>query len=80
MYNSYVGTVPLREKVLGHRLCDVGWPVPFLAIFTSPSASTKSLLTTRDVAKNFKGVGPRLVQKKLHSLEAKVDSEGVMKQ
>ena len=29
--------VPVRETlVLSHRLCRVGWPVPFLAAFISP--------------------------------------------
>ena len=29
--------VPVRETlVLSHRLCEVGWPVPFLAAFFSP--------------------------------------------
>ena len=29
--------VPVRETlVLSHRLCEVGWPVPFLAAFISP--------------------------------------------
>ena len=25
-----------RTDILGHRLCEVGWPVPFLAVFISP--------------------------------------------
>ena len=29
--------VPVGEAlVLSHRLCEVGWPVPFLAVFISP--------------------------------------------
>ena len=29
--------VPVREiLVLSYRLCEVGWPVPFLAAFISP--------------------------------------------
>ena len=29
--------VPVRETlVLSHRLCEVGWPVPYLAAFISP--------------------------------------------
>ena len=29
--------VPVRETlVLSHRLCEVGWPVPFLAAFITP--------------------------------------------
>ena len=29
--------VPVRETlVLSHRLCEAGWPVPFLAAFISP--------------------------------------------
>ena len=29
--------VPVRETlVLSHRLCEVGWPAPFLAAFISP--------------------------------------------
>ena len=27
-----------KTLVLGHRICEVGWPVPFLAAFISPGS------------------------------------------
>ena len=37
VYDPYVGECLLeRTLVLSHRLCEVGWPVPFLAAFISP--------------------------------------------
>ena len=37
VYDLYVGECLLeRTLVLGHRLFEVGWPVPFLAAFISP--------------------------------------------
>ena len=37
LYDPYVGECLLeRTLVLGHRLCEVGWPVPFPAAFISP--------------------------------------------
>ena len=37
VYNSHVGECLLEKTlVLGHRLCEGGWPFPFLAAFISP--------------------------------------------
>ena len=37
VYDPYVGEWLLEKTlVLGHRLCEVGWPVTFLAAFISP--------------------------------------------
>ena len=37
IYDPYVGECLLeRTLVLSHRLFELGWPVPFLAAFTSP--------------------------------------------
>ena len=37
VYDPYVGELLLeRTLVLGHRLFEVGWSVPFLAAFISP--------------------------------------------
>ena len=37
IYDPYVRECLLeRTLVLGHRLCEVGWPVPFLATFIFP--------------------------------------------
>ena len=39
IYDPYVGECLLeRTLVLGHQLCDIGWPVPFLAAL-SPQCS-----------------------------------------
>ena len=45
-----------------------------------PVVSYSCLYSFRDVAGNFKGVEPRVVQINLDSLGAKIDSEGLMKQ
>ena len=52
--------VPVRETlVLSHRLCEVGWPVPFLAAFISPvfPPGTHLLLGGQWVIKQWLYVG-----------------------